>query len=362
LSQIKNDPMDGFNTVDPLEKSPLSAPHTLGNRSLKRLIDFLFLPSTHVMPNERVFAETLLLRDWDGLTENVLERMAARLANTVETAPRLALRLARCGRINISGPLLQCGALHDIDLVEIAHQGCREEQITIASRRDLSPIVSDLLVEIGDESIAKAVLLNAGATISTRMLSELIVKAKENTSIQNALLLRSEMSAPQAMELFWCVPGEVREYILLTYLCDQRSITSFLYEDIAWQEHQKTLRSTAIGDERLKTITRLIVDDERAGAIEELAAYARLSDPIASKILRDEGGEAFLVAAKAMGASRAGLNEALMRFINTKPCIIGSAEKLEPLRGLFDRLSRDQALVALQYWGCMIAPPSDPET
>ncbi len=360
LSQIKNGPMDDFNTIDPLEKSPLSAPHILEHRSLKRLIDFLFLPSTHVMPNERVFAETLLLRDWDGLSENVLERMAARLANTVETAPRLALRLARCGRINISGPLLQCGALHDIDLVEIAHQGCREEQITIASRRDLSPIISDLLVEIGDENIAKAVLLNAGATISTRMLGELIVKAKDNASIQNALLLRSEMSAPQAMELFWCAPGEVREYILLTYLCDQRSITGFLYEDIAWQEHQKTLRSTEIGDERLKTITRLMVDDERDGAIELLAAYARLSEPVASKILLDEGGEAFLVAAKAMGASRAGLHEALMRFINAKPCIIGSTQRLEPLRELFDKLSRDQALVALQYWGCMRVCAPDP--
>ena len=153
------------------------------------------------------------------------------------------------------------------------------------------------------------------------------------------------------MDLFWHVSSEVREYILLSYLCDQRSITGFLHEDTTWQEHQKTLCPAGISDQRVKTIAKHLVSDEYDKAIEQLCNNTRLPHDVASRILKDSGGEAFLVAAKAMGASRAGLNEALMRFVNARPCIIGSTEKLESLRNLFDRLSRDQALVALQYWG-----------
>jgi len=354
LSSTQKDSIVDCSAIDPLEKAPPGAAHTLGHRSLKRLIDFLFLPSTHVMPNERVFAETLLLRDWDALSEAVLERLAERLANTVETAPRLALRLARCGRFNISGPLLKFGDLHDIDLVEIAHKCEQPEQLNIASRRNLSPLVSDLLVDIGAEDIVKAVLMNTGSKISTRTLSDLITRAKDNITLQNAILFRPEIAAADALELFWHVPGQMREYILLTYLCDQRSLNGFLYEDDAWQEHQKTLCSADISDERLTALAKLLVSDKQDRAIEQLVSNARLSPQTAARILNDKGGEAFLVTAKAIGASRAGVNEALLRFINAKPCIIGSRERLDSLRNLFDRLSRDQALVALQYWSCKI--------
>ncbi len=350
LNPVVDDPMDDLCAIEPLEGAPVSETRTLGHRSLKRLIDFLFLPSTHVMPNERKFAESLLLRDWDGLPDIVLERLSQRLADAVEAAPRLALKLASCERIRISEPVLKNGALNDMDIVDIAHKGSEEERLIIARRHNLSPIVSALLVEIGGENIVKAVLMNAGAILSSRTLGELIAKAKGDPSLQNALLFRSEISAPDAMELFWHVSSEVREYILLTYLCDQRSITGFLHEDTAWQEHQSTLCPAEISDERLKVITKLMVSDDRDSAIDKLAQNAHLAQTVASKILKDKGGEAFLVAAKAMGASRAGVNEALMRFVNSKPCLIGNAKKLEFLKNLFDRLSRDQALVALQYW------------
>jgi len=351
LRPISNDSMDDSSVIEPLGKTPACASHMLEHRSLKRLIDFLFLSSTHVMPNERVFAESLLLRDWNGLPEYMLERLAARLVNAVEAAPRLALRLVSCGRINISEPLLAAAAINDVDLVDVANKGREKEQIAIAKRRNLSPIVSSLLVDIGTDDVVKAVLMNAGAKISAKTLGALVSKANDNISLQSALLVRPEMSAPTAMNMFWYVPGEVREYILVTYLCDQRALSGFLHEDSAWQEHQRTLCPAHISNERLRAITKLMINDECTLAIEKLAHNARLSHSIASRILKDEGGEAFLVAAKAMGASRAGVNEALMRFINTKPCLIGSAERLEPLRSLFDRLSRDQALVALQYWG-----------
>jgi len=342
--------MDDLCAIEPLEGPPVSEARTLGHRSLKRLIDFLFLPSTHVMPNERKFAESLLLRDWDGLPDIVLERLSQRLADAVEVAPRLALKLASCERIRISEPVLKSGALNDMDIVDIAHKGSDEERLIIARRRNLSPIVSALLVEIGGENIVKAVLRNASARISTRTLGELIAKAKNDPSLQNALLFRTEVSAPEAMALFWYVSGEVREYILLTYLCDQRSITGFLHEDSAWQEHQSTLCPAEISDKRLKELTKLMANNGRDKAIKNLAQNAHLAQTVASKILKDKGGEAFLVAAKAMGASRAGFSKALMRLVNSKPCIIGSRERLEPMQNLFDKLSRDQALVALQYW------------
>jgi len=354
--------MDGFGVRDTLEKSPSSEPCPLEHRSLKRLIDFLFLPSTHVMPNERVFAESLLLRDWDGLPDSVLERLSARLAAAVVIAPRLSLSLASCGRINIAAPLLETGALNDLDLVDIIHKGSEEEQLSIAGRDNLSPIVSAMLIDIGTENIVNAVLLNAGARISNRTLGELVSRSRDNITLQNALLFRPEISAPQAMDVFWHVSGEMREYILLTHLCDQRSIAGFLYEDTAWQEHQKTLCSSEISDERIKQLAKLMVNNERKSAIEQLAQNARLTQQVAAKILGDKGGEAFLVVAKAMGASRAGLNEALMRLINTKPGIIGSTKRLEPLRGLFDRLSREQALVALQYWNCGLKNPASIST
>lgn len=355
LNPVFKEFMDDFSITEPLADTLFSAParasHMLEHRSLKRLIDFLFLPSTHVMPNERIFAESLILRDWDNLPDDVLRRLAERLSGTIETAPRLALKLANCGRTEISTPLLQSAALNDFDLVSIVSQGGEDEQLLVATRCNLPAIVSGILVEIGTDKVVKAILMNADAKLSAKTLDVLINKAKQNSSMQSALLVRPEMTAPVALRIFWGVPGEVREYILLSYLCDQRSLTGFLHEDSAWQEHQRTLCPAGISDERLRAITKLMVNGERDIAIERLSHYARLAPLVAAKILKDKGGEAFLVAAKAMGASRAGVNEALMRFINAQPCVIGSAERLEPLRNLFDSISRDQALVALQYWG-----------
>jgi len=352
LSLKISDPMDDYSAIEQLENPTSGTSHMLEHRSLKRLIDFLFLPSTHVMPNERIFAESLLLRDWAGIPEQVMVNLASRLANATNIAPRLALKLASCGKINISYPVLLFGELDDLDLVDIAHKGSEEERLIIARRNNLSPIVSALLVDIGSEEILKAVLVNKGAKISTRILVDLISKAKNNTALQNDLMFRPEMSAPEAMDLFWYVSGEVRVYVLQTYLCGERSLSVFLNEDSAWQEHQRTLCPSEISDERLKAITRFLVGNERENAIKILAYYTRMPMTVATRILSDVGGEAFLVAAKAMGASRAGLNEAFMRLVNTKPCLIGGADRIEPLRGLFDRLSREQALVALQYWNC----------
>ncbi len=362
LNRIINESVDDFSDMEPLEQSSPGASHMLEHRSLKRLIDFLFLPSTHVMPSERVFAETLLLRDWEGLPLNAVERLALRLANAVEVAPRLALKLASCGRIEVSEPLLYAAALNDFDLVTIANKCSQNEQLIIAKRNNLSSIVSGILVEIGNEDVVKTLLMNPGAKISAKTLNVLVAKARNNISLQSALLVRPEMTGLVAMDLFWDVPGEMREYILLTYLCERRSLTGFLHEDSAWQNHQSTLCRSDISDERLKIIIKMIVNGESDNAIDKLAQDARLSRAIASRIFKDQGGEALLVVAKAMGASRAGANDILMRFINSKPHLISRSDRLEPLRGLFDRISRDQALVALQYWACKMDNPSCFET
>lgn len=337
-------------------------PRVLEPRSLKRLIDFLFLSSNQIMPGERAMAENLLIRDFDALPAAALERLAHRLAASRGVAPGLCLKLARCGRTEFSSPVLRNAKLSDIDIAEIARSGSISERMAIAQRDGLSSIVVNILIGSGEPEVMNAVLQNQGAYISGTILSELIARSKTEPNLQNALLFRPEITAALAMDLFWQVPGEVREYILLTYLCDQHSLQGILRDDAAWQEDQRTLHSAKVGDELIKTLAKHAINAETDAAIKLLACEARVAPATATRILEDSGGEPFLVAAKALGASRAGVNEALMWLTNAKPDIIASPERLEPLRSLFDRMSRGQAQAALQYWNLALSDPpiSDP--
>jgi uncharacterized protein (DUF2336 family) len=122
----------------------------------------------------------------------VLE-LSRRLA-VVDNAPAgVIARLASHHDMTIAAPALASNALTDGCLVTIAKTNSHNHIYTIASRKRISEIVTDALIERGHlNAICKAVE-NAGARFSEPGFAKLIQIARHNRALASALAGRKDL-------------------------------------------------------------------------------------------------------------------------------------------------------------------------
>jgi uncharacterized protein (DUF2336 family) len=93
----------------------------------------------------------------------VRQTISAQLATFKETPPELAAMLAN-DEIEVAYPILtQSEVLQDAQLIETIRNRTLEHQMAIAIRHTVPVVVSDALVETGDEDIIRTLLENSGA-------------------------------------------------------------------------------------------------------------------------------------------------------------------------------------------------------
>jgi hypothetical protein len=108
----------------------------------------------------------------------VRAELARRLAR-LERAPKNTVRnLADDDAIEVAGPiLLHSPRLDDADLVDIARRKDQMHLLAISSRRRLSDVVTDVLVERGDEDVLFNMASNGNASFSEDGYAHLVERA-----------------------------------------------------------------------------------------------------------------------------------------------------------------------------------------
>jgi uncharacterized protein (DUF2336 family) len=186
-----------FNTLKQLAREPSPA----RRHELVRAISTAFFAAPHRTATEvNLFDEIMdtVLAEVEPLARREL---AERMADLDDAPYRTLRRLAR-DAIDVAEPVLRRSpALGDEDLVPLAREQSQEHLLAIARRLTVSEVVTDILVERGDDEVALVVTGNEGARFSDAGFDRLATRATSCETILNRLVMRRDLPERVATDL-----------------------------------------------------------------------------------------------------------------------------------------------------------------
>tara|TARA_B100000315_G_C14592443_1_gene596686 strand:- start:3769 stop:4881 length:1113 start_codon:yes stop_codon:yes gene_type:complete len=243
-----------------------------------------------------------------GLRKNVAERLASTTG-----VPRELAKLLANDEIEVAFPILSMSdALLDEDLIEIIHQRSIEHQLAITKRPMVSEMVSDAIVEHGEEDVIRSLLLNPNSKISSATVEYLVEESKRLTSLQEPILRREDLDPELCERMFTWVSSALRLYILDNYELDPDFVKSVIDEatdDVINAKPKKPAKRAP--EERLveeleedgqmepEIMVRILQDGDVRLFISMFQRYTGLSDKMIMEMLQDRDGTGLAIACKA---------------------------------------------------------------
>ena len=338
---------------------------------LRRLIDYIALPSSQVAPQDRSMGGDILLDMLLHASDSERKLCADRLANMSE-APRRVLRyLAQCN-LEIARELLEVSEAFDSsDLLEIIDQVTPEHRLVIAKRKFLPVAVCDQLARRGEMPVLLELIKNVGANFSETAIDVLVDRSRKEDGLAEVLITRLEMKPAQAMAMFWWSDRDTRRTILQRHAADRVEMVNMCADVFAiaaregWSDPvaRKTLQLIERRQRNRAALERSPYESLEAAVevaalqgmgpelAQEIGYLAGVKPVTVAKILSDEGGEGIAVLCKATGLKKPTLENfwrALKRPLTRED---GSLHSLyEYLLETYDLLTVAKAQTTLRYW------------
>jgi uncharacterized protein (DUF2336 family) len=265
-----------------------------------RAVTTLFLTQAPSLNESHVSVfDEVILRLCRDVEERARSELAERLAD-VGNAPRKVVRdLAFDGGIAVAGPVLaRSPRLEDDDLADIARRQGQEHLLAMASRPALAEGVTDVLVERGDERVARSVAGNAGARVSERSLARLVERARADGLLNERLRGRKDLPPEELARLMDVARDKVRETLKEEFGGIVEQVVNAAVAEVAKAvaEPVPPARPASL-DAAVAAVARKaegvgVIEDDvtewiRAGRIEEaLAAVAHLADVPVEMVVR----------------------------------------------------------------------------
>ena len=175
---------DKFRTFDPHKRQ-----ETLRALTDLFLISAPQLDETGVEIFDNVFDAALEKQNVAALTD-----ISVRMAPVPNAPRRLVKRLASDSEIAVAGPVLaQSPRLGEGDLCEIARSRGNAHLLAISVRQNLTSPITDILIDRGDNEVARTVAANETATLSDSGVSRLIERSKDDETIGVGLYARRDL-------------------------------------------------------------------------------------------------------------------------------------------------------------------------
>jgi uncharacterized protein (DUF2336 family) len=161
--------------------------------------------------------------DQVALFDDVIARLAAQIEATaraklarllapIANAPVKTIKaLAFDAEIDVAGPVLARSArLDDATLRESAASHSQLHLLAISKRRTLSEAVTDVLLERGDQRVARSVSRNAGARFSEAGFEMLVRRSEGDDVLAEHVGLRTDIPRHHFLRLIACASDAVR--------------------------------------------------------------------------------------------------------------------------------------------------------
>lgn len=354
-------------------EAPGSAPAPVSpERELlaRRLADIVCLPASRITPQERHIAADLLI---DVLRESPVEfreRCARRIAELPE-APASVLRWLAIDDVRVAQHVIsRSEAMKDADLSAVARAGAREHRRLVATRREVSALLSEALAERDEPDVMAALLANPGATLSEEALDRMVRAARDALELSRPLARRRELKPAQGLTLFWWSDPPTRKHLLLRFGVERRllqdaaadiyamaaasswsdPVTRKALQFIERRQRNRAALARSPYESLEKAIEAMAAQGVDRRIVEEVSFLSGVKPATGVKILSDPGGEPIAVLCKATGLKRASFDllwTALKRPISTED---RSEAMYEHVVDVYESLANDKAQTVLRYW------------
>jgi len=186
------------------------------------------LPELEVSQQSQIYAVAVQALGALALDEVLKIRIAlsSTLKDYAHTPPKIAAQLARDLEREVSEPILRfCMALADEDLLDILKNSPAAWALqAVASRKNLSEMISHAIIESDNREAGVALLNNAGAAIGVRTLERIIDRARDYTEWQKPAALNKSLPGYMANKLAEFADASVRDILIKRTDFDQTTI------------------------------------------------------------------------------------------------------------------------------------------
>jgi uncharacterized protein (DUF2336 family) len=291
--------------------------------------------------------------------------LALRLAPLLNAPPKIMRRLAFDDAIEIAGPILsQSPSISDSTLLESAKLKGQDHLLAISRRPLLSALLTDILVERGDQQVVFSTVNNRGAIFSDIGFDRLIARAQSDDRLAISIASRADMPPRLFDELLRRASTHVRAKLIVEYPHTRQQVNQAV-ADVA--DHIQS-QAPNLPDPNVATrIMRLhkcgLLTDYKLrtfaenGQVDELVATialrSQLSDQAVEALLAPGQVEKLLVVAKAIGLSWSA-TRAILELQAKKYAL--PQDKITQLLASYERLPVDSAQRMATFYGAQFAP------
>lgn len=161
-----------------------------------RAITDLFLIAPEPMPDEQIaLFDDVIGRIAEHMETEARAELAAKLAAVPHAPPGVINMLAADSEIAVAGSVLaQSPRLTEETLLAVARANGQDHLLAIAARRELSEMVTDVLVRRGDSEVVRFTASNHGARFSDNGFKALVIKSRRDQDL--AMLVGARQDIP----------------------------------------------------------------------------------------------------------------------------------------------------------------------
>ena len=143
---------------------------------------------------ERQIAEDIFRVMVKDAEERVRTALVTHLKHAPELSSDVAVVLAKDASDAVAVPMLEFSeALSDEDLIDIVRTQGSQRQTAVASRPTVSPAVSDVIVDHGDETAVATLVGNEGAEVADSTMHKVVDRFGDSEKVQTPLVMRSSL-------------------------------------------------------------------------------------------------------------------------------------------------------------------------
>ena len=328
--------------------------------SLRRITD-LFLVDADRLTNKQidVFDDVIshLIKRIEG---KALAELSGRLA-PVRNAPIEVVRsLARHDDIAVAEPILtQSLRLGSKDLIEIANTKSQAHLLAISGRNQLEPLVTDILLDRGDQRVTHCLAANQGAHFSEHGFATLVRLSESDGQLAEKVGTRLDVPLNLFRQLLLRASEAVRSRLLALAGPESRGhiqrVLSTISEELgqeadAHREHDEAQARWLMhsmhkkGELNETTLVDCIKANKHPEIIAALSLLCSAPFELVADLLQREHREAILIPCK---AARLEWPTVLMLLSN---CRAVSDQDLDQARGDYFKLTQNSAQRVLRFW------------
>lgn len=315
---------------------------------------------TPLTPSENAIAFEILERLYPQIERTVRRVLADRLADR-DTVPASLVALLARDSIDIARPVLvRSPLLDDTALIAIVMERGVDHRLAISERKSLSSPVTDVLLVLGDDTVAMLIASNPQAAISSNGMLRLTERAAHAPDLHWPLARRAELTPVLASRLSLCAGSAVRAFLADLFGPTlppgvEQDLFAAAEDASGIFATRRTPGTAASPDVPMNSLLDAFLkalrdgQSERADAL--MAQVTRLPASAVAQVLYTPAGRALAVICRSGGASRTVFAELYARLNGIAP--YGTSQRSDGLLAalrVFDRITSAEADRILDGW------------